>query len=95
MPRGKIHTYELYRLTEGKKVMVAENVSRKILNEQYGLPADKILYAARAGIPIAGRLGKYRVRIHGENTNDKDTKRTQSIQHVSRIKTSSGCRFGG
>lgn len=26
MPRGKMHTYDLYRLTEGKKVKVAENV---------------------------------------------------------------------
>lgn len=95
MPRGKMHTYDLYRLTEGKKVKVAENVGRKILMQQYGLPGQKILYAARAGIPVAGKLGKYHVSVHGEDTNDKDAKRKKSIRHVKTIKTSSGCRFGG
>lgn len=95
MPRGKIHTYDLYRLQEGNKVKVAENVKRKILIDMYGLDKNKILYAAKTGMSIKGFLGKYKLEIHGEDTKDKKDVKTKTIQNVSSIKTSSGCRFGG
>lgn len=95
MQREKRHTYDLYLLTEGNKVKVAENVKRKILIDMYGLDRNKILNAAKTGVSIKGFLGKYKVEIHGENTKDKKQKSEKTIQHVSRIKTSSGCRFGG
>lgn len=94
MPRGKKNTYDVYRLTASTAVLVAEDVDRKNLKEDFGIMGTHITYAAKTQRPVAGKHGKYRIRIHTSKAAEKIT-RVQTIKHVSTLKTSSGCRFGG
>lgn len=94
MPRGKRNTYDCYRLTAGLAVLEVEDVSRKTLVEEYGIENMQITYAAKTQRPVSGKLGKYRIRIHTDRKSKEEIK-TPSIRHVTALKTSSGCRFGG
>lgn len=91
---GIKHTYDVFRSEDGTLTKVAENVERKYLKEYYGLPGDKILYAARHGKILQGKFGKYRIRLHRGDSHETDN-RPKTICHVSAVRTSSGCRFGG
>ena len=78
MPRGKKNTYDVYRLTASAAVLVAEDVDRKNLKEDFGIIGTHITYAAKTQRPVAGKHGKYRIRIHTSkqawsfmNINDK------------------------
>ena len=91
--------YDLYKVVRGKEVFVGR-MRRKTLKEKYGLSVTNLRHDINSKKIKPGKDGKYRIRDAGEPVEEvytdlKPIHCNGMPQHVSRIKTSSSCRFGG
>lgn len=88
--------YDLYKIVRGKDVFVGR-MERKVLKEKYDLSVNNLRHDINSGQSKQGKGGRYRIRDAGapvEKTYEKP-KCFEMPKHVSKIKTSSSCRFGG
>lgn len=89
--------YDLYKVVRGKEVFVGR-MRRKTLKEKYGLSVTNLRHDINTGKIKPGKDGNYRVRDEGEPVKvivEKKPRFSSMPRHVSRIKTSHSCRFGG
>ena len=88
--------YDLYKIVRGKDVFVGR-MERKELKEKYALSVNNLRHDINACKTKPGKGGRYRIRDAGAPVEQiyEKPKCFEMPKHVSKIKTSSSCRFGG